>query len=141
MTVSFDFENIRRSQYLDRHMHPTLPNITEARQWLRCHSWEQAMSFYKGVNYSLRPVVGLFLGKPSIAVMRHFEIVCLKFIQPKIKMAGAWDKILISDGGLLLLHSDFNTGRTGNIRLTDLVLTHETDCEPDSSCIASVEQN
>ena len=126
MTLS-TIESISRSQYLDRHMRPDLPTMQEARQWLRGRSWEQTMITYKGVHYSLRPVVGLFLGKPAIAVLRHFEIVCLKFIQPKVKMVGAWDKILISDGGLLLLHSDFNTGRTGNIRITDLVLNHEGD--------------
>ena len=121
-------QSIRRSQYLDRIRHPDPQTVAEAYASLKGKTWEQLINDRTFGNTKLMPVIGLFLNRPAMAVRLGWEFVVLKMLTDiKDKRGMIFGSCISTSGGFAILHSDFERGRTGNIRITDLVVPDEVD--------------
>jgi hypothetical protein len=102
--------------------------IDDLRLMLKGWTWERLLehtsSFCEGVMFHGR--IGRFMAKPCIAVCALDHIVVLRYVATSRE---SWTNQSVIDGsrhgGVILLNTDFTAGRTGDIKLTDLVIEGE----------------
>jgi hypothetical protein len=122
---------LSRYRYYDQEVldgSPVRHTLDELRHMLRDKTWEAVVNSrisatsIGDVDFFAR--TGSFLWREAIAVMAEDKIVVLRFIRSTISPNFLANSKLSHDNhsGFGLLPGDFSNGRTGDIRLTDLVL-------------------
>jgi len=105
--------------------------LDDLRNLLRGKTWEWVVqrpfsASRCGPEFTGR--MGCFLRRKAIAVCSQGMLVAMKFVVPNIYPAWTFEAVLDggSHSGFVLLPGDFNNGRLGDVKLTDLVIADET---------------
>lgn len=121
-------------RYQHKFYEPKLPPLTnytldDLRLMLKGKTWEDLCNmsisgaFTGGIHFTAR--IGCFLCRPAVAVCALDKIIAMRFVKDgKMFPNYTFDAVLdgSSHSGFVAMMGDFQNGRLGDIKLTDLVV-------------------